>query len=57
MSEPQAYLNGRFLPASQTMIPPVDAGFVLGASVTEQLRTFGGQLFRLDDHLARNTGR
>lgn len=53
MSEPQAYLNGRFLPASQTMIPPVDAGFVLGASVTEQLRTFGGQLFRLDDHLAR----
>lgn len=53
MSEPQAYLNGRFLPASQAMISPVDAGFVLGATVTEQLRTFGGRLFRLDDHLAR----
>lgn len=30
-----------------------DAGFVLGATVTEQLRTFRGELFRLPEHLAR----
>ncbi|HEY5311994.1 MAG TPA: aminotransferase class IV [Pirellulales bacterium] len=30
-----------------------DAGFVLGATVSEQLRTFAGQLFRLDEHLDR----
>jgi branched-chain amino acid aminotransferase len=30
-----------------------DAGFVLGATVAEQVRTFAGKLFRLDEHLAR----
>ncbi len=53
MDQPQAYLHGRFLPASQATLSLVDAGFVLGATITEQLRTFRGQLFRLDDHLAR----
>ena len=53
MEEPQAYLNGRFIPASRLAISPTDAGFVLGATVAEQLRAFAGKLFRLDDHLAR----
>jgi len=53
MDEPQAYLNGRFIPASSAAIPLTDSGFVLGAAVAEQLRTFAGKLFRLDDHLAR----
>ncbi len=53
MNEPQAYLNGNWLPASSAAIPLGDAGFVLGATVAEQLRTFGGELFRLEDHLAR----
>ena len=56
MDEPQAYLNGRFLPASAAAIPVTDAGFVLGATVAEQVRTFAGKLFRLDDHLARLDG-
>ena len=30
-----------------------DVGFILGATVAEQLRTFAGQIFHLDDHLAR----
>jgi branched-subunit amino acid aminotransferase/4-amino-4-deoxychorismate lyase len=51
--ETLAYLNGQFLPFSQLAIPPTDAGFVLGVTVAEQLRTFGGQLFRLDQHLHR----
>ena len=53
MEEPQAYLNGRFVPVAQVAISPTDAGFVLGATVAEQLRTFAGKLFRLADHLAR----
>jgi branched-chain amino acid aminotransferase len=35
------------------MLPIDDAGFALGATVTEQLRTFGGRLFRLERHLER----
>ncbi len=53
MSEPIAYLNGQLIPASQAVLPVYDAGFVLGATVTEQLRTFGGEIFRLPEHLAR----
>ena len=53
MEEPRAYLNGRFVAASEVTISPTDAGFVLGATVAEQLRTFAGKLFRLDDHLER----
>ena len=53
MDEPRAYLNGRFIPASEAAISVTDAGFVLGATVAEQVRTFSGKLFRLDDHLAR----
>jgi branched-subunit amino acid aminotransferase/4-amino-4-deoxychorismate lyase len=48
-----AYLHGRLLSASQATLPLYDAGFVLGATVTEQLRTFHGELFRLPEHLAR----
>ena len=48
-----AYLNGRFLPFDELKISPHDAGFVQGVTVAEQLRTFNGELFRLDQHLAR----
>ncbi|MEX2175537.1 MAG: aminotransferase class IV [Pirellulaceae bacterium] len=53
LPEPIAYLNGRWLPFSQAAVSATDAGFVLGVTVSEQLRTFGGRLFRLDRHLAR----
>jgi branched-subunit amino acid aminotransferase/4-amino-4-deoxychorismate lyase len=53
MPEPVAFLNGQFIPASSFAVPVYDAGFVLGATVTEQLRTFGGRLFRVEDHFAR----
>jgi branched-chain amino acid aminotransferase len=48
-----ALLNGRMIPAAELTIPAYDAGFVLGATVSEQLRTFGGKLYKLDEHLAR----
>lgn len=53
MTEPTAYLNGKFIPASQAVIPVTDLGFVQGVTVAEQLRTFNGKLFRLDKHLDR----
>lgn len=48
-----AYLNGRFIPADELHLEVYDAGFVQGVAVSEQMRTFGGQLFRLDQHLRR----
>src|ERR1700719_2135352 len=53
MSEPLAYLNGHFLPASQAHLTVYDAGVVLGATVTELVRTFQHELFHLEAHLDR----
>jgi branched-subunit amino acid aminotransferase/4-amino-4-deoxychorismate lyase len=53
MNEAQAYLNGRFVPCAGASIPISDTGFVLGATIAEVLRTFGGKLFRLEGHLER----
>ncbi len=53
MSQPLAFLNGQLIPASQAMLPVYDGGFVQGTTVAEQLRTFGGKLFRLEDHVDR----
>lgn len=52
-SAPLAYLNGQLLPASQVTVPVDDAGFMLGVTIPEQLRTFAGKLFRLEQHLGR----
>lgn len=53
MSEPLAFVNGKLVPAATVGIPLDDAGFLLGTTIPEQLRTFRGRLFRLDQHLAR----
>ncbi len=53
MTEPIAYLNGDFIPASELVVSTEDLGFSQGVSVSERLRTFRGRLFRLDEHLDR----
>ncbi len=53
MPAPIAFLNGQFVAADQMKVSVVDVGFVQGVTVAEQIRTFGGRLFRLDQHLAR----
>ena len=53
MDESLSYLNGQFVPVSQMTLPATDAGFALGATVTEQLRTFSGRVFHLEQHLER----
>jgi branched-chain amino acid aminotransferase len=46
-------MNGRWIPDAELAIGVDDLGFLLGATVTERLRTFRGQVFRLDEHLQR----
>ena len=48
-----AWMDGEFIPRQSLSLPVGDAGFVLGATVTEQLRTFHGRLFLPDDHRHR----
>ena len=53
MSAPLAFLNGRFLPASDATLSLADGGFVSGATIVDNARTYCGTLFRWSDHLAR----
>lgn len=53
MNGPLAYLNGRFVPFADAALPLHDAGFVSGATVVDNARTFRHRLFRWPDHLAR----
>jgi branched-chain amino acid aminotransferase len=48
-----AFLNGRLIPQREACLPLNDAGFVLGATITDLCRTARHRLFRWSDHLAR----
>ncbi len=50
-----AYLNGQLIPHAEATIPVWDYGFTMGVTVTEQLRTYNGKLFFLQQHLERLT--
>ena len=51
--EPVVYLRDALVPASQAKIAYYDYGIVLGATVTDLVRTYEHKPFRLDDHLNR----
>ena len=53
MSEPIAYLKGDFIPATDALLPVYDAGIVVGATVTEMIRTFLHKPFKLEEHVDR----
>lgn len=53
MTSPIAYLKGEFVPASQCVLPIYDLGIVLGAAVTDFLRTFHRRPYRMEDHVRR----
>src|SRR5262245_52354411 len=53
MQTPIAYLNGQFLPFTDAGLSLSDAGFVSGATVVDNVRTFRHKMFRWPDHLAR----
>ncbi|MFM1902296.1 MAG: D-alanine aminotransferase [Planctomycetota bacterium] len=48
-----AWLDGKFVRRRELALPLGDAGFVLGATVTEQLRTVRGELFLPEPHARR----
>ena len=50
---PLAYLRGKLIPASECRLPIYDLGIVIGAAVTDFVRTFNGELYRLEDHVRR----
>jgi D-alanine transaminase len=47
------YLNGVFLPIEQACVPVLDRGFLFGDGVYEVIPVYGGNLFRLEQHLQR----
>ena len=50
---PIALFNEDIVPRGQLHIELDDIGFVMGTTISERLRTFGGQLFQADEHFAR----
>jgi branched-subunit amino acid aminotransferase/4-amino-4-deoxychorismate lyase len=48
-----AYLNGQWTDYSDAAVPVWDYGFAMGVAITEQLRTFNGELFCSGWHVDR----
>ena len=53
MAELIAYLNGEYVPISQCKVSVMDIGITTGSSVTDMVRTFNHEIFRLEDHVDR----
>ncbi|MGO8835949.1 MAG: aminotransferase class IV [Limisphaerales bacterium] len=49
------FLNGRFVPETQAVVPVNDRGFMYGDGLFETMRVVGGRPFRLAQHLERLT--
>jgi len=47
------FLNGRFLPEAQAVVPINDRGFMYGDGLFETMRVVNGKPFRLTQHLER----
>jgi D-alanine transaminase len=47
------FLNGKFLPMEQAMVPVLDRGFIFGDGVYELIPVYSRAPFRMDEHLAR----
>ena len=48
-----AYLNGAYVPFAEAQLPVWDYAVVQAATVTDMVRTIGGEPFRLEQHLRR----
>ena len=48
-----AYVNGKFMPLEHATVHVEDRGFQFADGVYEVVRTYGGQPFATDEHLAR----
>jgi len=48
-----AYVNGEFLPLEKAVVSVEDRGFQFADAVYEVVRTYGGQPFAIEEHIAR----
>lgn len=48
-----AFLNGRFIPLSRARVSVEDRGFQFGDGIYELIRSYGGCLFHVEDHIRR----
>ena len=48
-----AWYNGAYLPEHDVLVPFRDRGFLYGDAVFDMTRTFGGEIFRLEEHMRR----
>ncbi|HLU21779.1 MAG TPA: branched-chain-amino-acid transaminase [Bacillaceae bacterium] len=53
MSEQLIFLDGRFVNKEDAVISVYDHGFLYGDGVFEGIRSYSGNVFRLDEHLSR----
>ncbi len=49
----QVYINGKFYDQADAKVSVFDHGLLYGDGVFEGLRSYGGKVFRLDEHLSR----
>jgi branched-chain amino acid aminotransferase len=47
------YLDGKFVDSSEAKVPVFDHGLLYGDGVFEGIRLYGGNIFRLEEHLER----
>ncbi len=52
-NERMVYLNGELIPDRQAKVSIHDLGFIMGDAVFDTTRTFGGVIFKLEQHLER----
>lgn len=48
-----AYFNGQFIPKNDVKLSPDDRGFLFADGAYEVIRSYGGRLFKVEDHLER----
>jgi branched-chain amino acid aminotransferase len=49
----QVYINGKLKPAAEATVSVFDHGLLYGDGVFEGLRSYGGKVFRLEEHVRR----
>ncbi|MBX6394397.1 MAG: branched-chain-amino-acid transaminase [Alicyclobacillaceae bacterium] len=53
MSTQLIYLNGEFVPPERAVVSVFDHGFLYGDGIFEGIRAYGGNIFRLRQHIVR----
>lgn len=48
-----AYYNGEYMPEGDIRIPFRDSGFLYGDAIFDMTRTFGGRIFKIEEHVLR----